>query len=63
MLAELVAVWPGGLTRQELADRSGIEVTGGTFSTYLGTLRSNGLAAEADGEVRADAALFPDRAG
>lgn len=58
MLDELVSVYPGWLTREELGARTGIAPTGGTFGTYLSTLRRNGLV-DVDGErVRASATLF-----
>lgn len=58
MLDELVAVYPRALSREELADRTGFEVSGGTFGSYLGTLRRNGLADVEGGEVRASETLF-----
>lgn len=44
MLDLLVARHPEGYSKQELADELGMAATGGTFGTYLGTLRRNGLA-------------------
>jgi hypothetical protein len=41
-----------------LAEASGYEVTGGTFSTYLGVLRRNGLIAVDGDSVRASETLF-----
>lgn len=58
MLDELVTVYPRALSREELADRAGFEVSGGTFSTYLGVLRRNGLIEVNGGEVRASETLF-----
>jgi len=58
MLDILIAAYPAGLTRDELAEASEISRGGGTFSTYLGMLRTAGLIAEADGQVRADDVLF-----
>lgn len=43
MFDELVAAYPRGLTRTELAGRVDMEPSGGTFGTYLSTLRRNGL--------------------
>ncbi|MBE7474271.1 MAG: ATP-binding protein [Anaerolineales bacterium] len=58
MLDELVAVYPDSLSREELGTRAGFTVSGGTFGTYLGTLRRNGLV-EVDGDqVRASETLF-----
>jgi hypothetical protein len=58
MLDELVAVYPNSLSREELGTRAGFTVSGGTFGTYLGTLRRNGLV-EVDGDqVWANETLF-----
>jgi len=58
MLDELVDVYPGALSRAELGERAGYTASGGTFGTYLGTLRRNGLV-EVDGDaVRASETLF-----
>jgi Helicase HerA, central domain len=46
MLDVLLERWPDPVDRQALADAVGLEVTGGTFGTYLSTLRRNGLAVE-----------------
>ena len=53
MLDILVGLYPRGLTRSALADQSDFTASGGTFGTYLGDLRRNGLIEEMDGEVRA----------
>jgi hypothetical protein len=58
MLSILVEAYPGELTREMLAEASGYEVTGGTFSTYLGVLRRNGLIAVDGDSVRASETLF-----
>jgi len=59
MLDELIRVYPDGLNRVALGDRAGYTSSGGTFSTYLGTLRRNGLVAVAgDGLVTASPTLF-----
>jgi Helicase HerA, central domain len=57
MLDVLVAEYPGGLSKADLADRAGV-VPGGTLSSYLSSLRRNGLLDESGGELRAGAALF-----
>ncbi len=44
MLSALLAP-PGRLTKAELAQQTGFAMNGGTFRTYLGTLRSCGLVA------------------
>ncbi len=58
MLDLLIDAYPDTLTRDELAQRAGYEVTGGTFNTYLSTLRRNGLADIAGDTVRANDVLF-----
>ena len=58
LLEALVQVYPKPLSREALGEHTGYTATGGTFGTYLGTLRRNGLV-EVDGdEVRASATLF-----
>ncbi len=44
MFDALVAAYPHPLTRQELGDAARITPTSGTFGSYVGTLRRNGLA-------------------
>lgn len=58
MLDELVSVYPAELPREYLAERVNMEVTGGTFGTYLGTLRRNGLVTVDGSSVRAAHVLF-----
>lgn len=58
MIDALAAAYPSGLTRDELADAVQIVKTGGTFTTYLSRLRSNGLADVAGDLVTATAALM-----
>lgn len=43
MLQAVIDAHPEGLTKAQLADVSGVTASGGTFSTYLGELRRNGL--------------------
>ena len=58
MLDILVDAYPNTVTRAELADQLSMAVLGGTFSTYLGTIKRNGLA-DVDGQnVRASDSLF-----
>lgn len=45
------------LSRQDLAAAVGIEVTGGTFGTYLSRLRSNGLVDESNGQIQLSSLL------
>ena len=61
MLEAIVAAGSNGLTRQEVADRVGMQASGGTFNTYLGDLRRNGLIVERDRRCVANEILFPDR--
>jgi uncharacterized protein len=58
MFDALVEAYPEGLTRSALADAVGMEVSGGTFSTYLSRLRSNGLITTTPTEAIANATLF-----
>ena len=44
-------VWT--LTREQLGTAAGITATAGTFSTYLGELRRNGLITVENGHIRA----------
>jgi hypothetical protein len=48
----LDALRSGPLSREDLATAVGIEVTGGTFGTYLSRLRSNGLVDEGSGLIQ-----------
>jgi predicted transcriptional regulator len=43
MLQAAIETYPKGLTKEQLADASNVSASGGTFSTYLGQLRRNGL--------------------
>jgi hypothetical protein len=54
----LVEIHPKALAREELGVRTGYTATGGTFSTYLGTLRRNGLIEVMGDQVRASRTLF-----
>ena len=40
MLDRLVTVYPQGMTRESLVGQTGFTPRGGTFGTYLGTLRT-----------------------
>jgi hypothetical protein len=57
MLEILVDSHPEGVPKAELADRAGV-VPGGTLSSYLSSLRRNGLLDESGGVLRAGDALF-----
>jgi hypothetical protein len=58
MLDLLVGVYPSWRTRGWLAQQAGYEVSGGTFGTYLGTLRRNDLVEVSGDNVRASETLF-----
>lgn len=58
MLDEVVASYPNAVTREELADRLDMAVRGGTFTTYLGTLKRNGLVLVEPEGVQAHPDLF-----
>ena len=59
MFDELLEAYPSGYSRSDLAERAGIEASGGTFSSYLSDLRRNGLIhEEPDGVVRVDDSLY-----
>lgn len=50
MFDALLDAHPAGLTREEIGDRAGLSLAGGTFSTYLSDLTRNGLAEKRAGE-------------
>ena len=52
MLEAMGSYHPVTLTRAQLATVSKMKATGGTYSTYLSNLRSNGLFDEVDGRLR-----------
>ncbi len=58
MLDLLVEVYPESITRAELGERAGYSVAGGTFQSYLSSLRRNGLAEVAGDMVTASGSLF-----
>ena len=57
MLEALVAVYPRGLSNEELGEAAGISAKSGTFSTYLSRLRGLGLI-EGRGELKASEELL-----
>jgi len=59
MLDELVRIYPAEITRVDLADRVGMELSG-TFGEYLSKLRSNGLIHVDGALLRASDTLFPN---
>jgi hypothetical protein len=58
MLDYLVDVYPNSVSREDLGTMTDFAHTGGTFGTYLGSLRRNGLIEESNGEIRASDTLF-----
>ncbi len=60
MLDVLVDVYPEAISREDLAARCEMELSGGAFRTYLSKLRVNGLADNAGDGVRASDNLFPE---
>jgi hypothetical protein len=57
MLAALAEAYPNALTKDELGERAGLSAASGTFTTYLGNLRTLELI-EGKGEIRASEELF-----
>lgn len=53
----LVALHPRRISKAELARRAEVSQSGGTFSTYLSTLRRNGLIDD-NGEIKASDTVF-----
>lgn len=58
MLSTLMEVYPKGMTRTELGERTNFARHGGTFSTYLGRLKSNYLVREDGGFLKANLEVF-----
>lgn len=59
MLEAIVRAGKGGIDRHEIAAAVGMTASGGTFMTYLGDLRRNGLIVERDKRCIANDILFP----
>lgn len=59
MLEVVAASRTTGVTREELAAAVDMAQSGGTFSTYLRTLRRNGLVSEQGGVVVATDVVWP----
>lgn len=58
MLDVLIEVYPDPVDREELGERVEMATNGGTFQTYLSTLRRNGLADVEGSSIRASDTLF-----
>jgi hypothetical protein len=61
LLDILVEIYPKGISRSELAERTELTANAGTFGNYFGTLRRNGLAEVSGDQVRAGEVLFLQR--
>ena len=53
MLQAVIDAYPNTLSREQLGETAGITANAGTFSTYLGELRRNGLITVDRGHIRA----------
>jgi hypothetical protein len=60
ILDKLVEVYPDGIDRETLAEQVEMTASGGTFQTYVSTLKRNGLAVVNGSTVTASDALFLD---
>jgi uncharacterized protein len=61
MLEAIVAAGPDGITRDQVAASVGMTASGGTFTTYLGDLRRNGLITDLGKRCTANDILFPEK--
>jgi uncharacterized protein len=61
MLEAIVAAGPDGITRDQVAASVGMTASGGTFTTYLGDLRRNGLITDQGKRCTANDILFPEK--
>jgi uncharacterized protein len=59
MLEAIVAAGRDGISRDDVAAAVGMTASGGTFTTYLGDLRRNGLITEQHKRCTANDILFP----
>lgn len=62
MLTAIARLHPAGISKPDLAAELGMEVSGGTFNTYLGILRRNELVVVDGDQVTASDALWPEMA-
>ena len=58
MLTALIEIYPEGMFKDQLSEIAEINITGGTWSTYLGKLRSSNLVVVQGGEIRASDELM-----
>ncbi len=59
MLEAIVAAGHNGISRDDVASSVGMTASGGTFTTYLGDLRRNGLITDQGKRCTANDILFP----
>ena len=59
ILQLVVDAYPESISKEELAEGTDYTYTGGSFNTYLGILRRNGLITINGTEIRATEVLFP----
>jgi hypothetical protein len=62
LLEAIVDAGHEGISREELAEQTSFTMTGGTFGTYVGDLRRNGLVALEGGRLIATDVVFPEGA-
>lgn len=58
MLKVLAKYYPSSVSNETLSQESQVDVSGGSYGTYLGELTRNGLAVKEDGQVKASPTLF-----
>jgi hypothetical protein len=63
MLEAVIDAHPSGLTKAAVAAAGGLAVEGGTFSTYLGDLRRNGLVEQRGNRITATSILMRGAVG
>lgn len=63
MLDHLVSRYPDTVAREDLAAHVAMAPTGGTFGTYLSTLRRNGLIDVDGSQLRASSSLISEQGG
>src|SRR3972149_1082260 len=59
MLRVITSYYPDGILKEELAEKTGFSVEGGTFLTYLSELKRNGLIEISSDMAKATKELFP----
>jgi hypothetical protein len=59
ILQKVVDIYPNSIDKRDLADSTEFTFSGGTFQTYLGILKRNGLVEQNGDDIRATEVLFP----